>query len=71
MLSGKELDLFGTEEKYAMSREDIDILHRFRNRTVYTIGTARSVHVYRSEIIRMVTSVREDWLKRVCVEHAY
>ena len=57
LLSGRELDLFGTNEKYTLSREDLDILHRFRNRTVYTIGTARSVQVYRTEIIRMVTSV--------------
>lgn len=57
MMIGRELDLFETEEKYVLSKEDIDVLHRFRNRTVFTIGTARSVHVYRSEIVRMVTSV--------------
>lgn len=56
-LLGRELDLFGTEEKYALSREDVDVLHRFRNRTVFTIGTARSVQVYRTEIVRMVLSV--------------
>ena len=54
---GRELDLFGTEEKYVMTKEDVDILRRFQNRTVFTIGTARSVHVYRHEIVKMVCSV--------------
>lgn len=56
-LLGKELDLYGTTEKYVLAKEDVDILRRFQNRTVFTIGTARSVHVYRSEIVRMVCSV--------------
>lgn len=69
MLLGKEIDLFGTEEsRYVLTREDVDVLHRFRNRTVFTIGTARSVQVYRSEIVRMVTSVSPDLLLEVIFE---
>lgn len=56
-LLGKELDLYGATEKYALTKGDVDILRRFQNRTVYTIGTARSVQVYRTEIVRMVCSV--------------
>lgn len=57
-LLGRELELFGTSEKYVMTKEDVDILKRFQNRTVFTIGTAQSVRVYRDEIVRMVCSVR-------------
>ena len=57
-LLDREIETFTPGESYVLRKEDIDVLKRFQNRTVYTIGTQRSVHVYREQIIGMVCSVR-------------
>ena len=54
---GIPLDLHQTEEPYRLTKDDLDILRIFKNRTVYTIGTAQSVATYRNELVNLCFSV--------------
>ena len=47
------LPLHQQNEAYRLTREDIEILRLFKNRTVYTIGTANSVETYRMEMVNL------------------
>lgn len=51
------LDLHGTDEVYRLTKADLDVLRMFKNRTVYTIGTAQSVGKYRLELVNLCFSV--------------
>lgn len=42
-LEGKSIDCFAEGEVFVLGKTEVDVLRRFRNRTVFTIGTARSV----------------------------
>lgn len=55
---GKPLTLQGTDEMYYMTQDDLDILRVFRDRTVFTIGTAQSIWIYRTELVNLVCDVR-------------
>ena len=51
------ISLHETGELYYISKEDVEILYHFRDSTVFTIGTAQTVPLYRAEIVNMVCSV--------------
>lgn len=53
-LLGSSMELCESEEKYLLSKEDVEILRWFKDQTVFTIGTAQTVLVYRREIVRMM-----------------
>lgn len=53
-LLGSPMELCETDEKYHLSKEDVEILRWFKDQTVFTIGTAQTVMVYRKEIVRMM-----------------
>ena len=55
---GAALDLHDTDEKYYVTKEDVQLLRIFESRTVWTIGTAQSVGTYRVQIINMAYTVR-------------
>ena len=56
-LIGMPLKLHNDEGYYRITKEDVEIIRRFKDRTVFTIGTAHSVLIYRREVVQMVASV--------------
>ena len=50
---GMQLDLAQTDDVYTLNKDDVETLRRFMDRTVFTIGTAQTVWIYRHEMIRM------------------
>ena len=63
-LLGTPMDLHESDEKYLITKEDVEILRWFKDQTVFTIGTAQTVHVYRGEVVSLmmlsVSSVSRD-----------
>lgn len=53
-LLGKYRKLHDSAEPYLVVQEDIDLLHQFKDKTVYSIGTAQMVHIYRHQVCQMV-----------------
>lgn len=51
---GMPMELCETDEKYLITKEDLEILRWFKDQTVFTIGTAQTVHLYRDEISGML-----------------
>ena len=49
--------LHDTSEIYYLGKEDLEILYSFRDKTVFTIGTAQTVPLYRAQIVSMVCDV--------------
>lgn len=54
---GVALDLHDTDEVYRISEEDVEVLRMFRDRTVFTIGTAKTVGTYRREMVNLCLGV--------------
>ena len=48
------MELHESDETYHISKEDLEILRIFKDQTVFTIGTAQTVHIYRSECVNML-----------------
>ena len=51
---GSPMELCETDEKYLITKEDVEILRWFKDQTVFTIGTAQTVSIYRHEITSMM-----------------
>ncbi|KAK3670097.1 hypothetical protein LTR78_010037 [Recurvomyces mirabilis] len=47
------LKLHDTDEVYVCTARDLDRLRRFHERTVLTIGTAQTIHIYRDSITQL------------------
>lgn len=45
------------EAKYVLNSTDLEMLAKFQTRTVYTIGTAQTCHLYKDVLNRLVFSV--------------
>jgi hypothetical protein len=50
---GYRLALHETDEVYVCTERDLERLRRFHDRTVLTIGTAQTVHIYRDSILML------------------
>ncbi|TKA27737.1 hypothetical protein B0A50_04838 [Salinomyces thailandicus] len=50
---GKPLALHETDETYIITADDLGRFERFQNRTVYTLGTAQTVEVYRQAVVKL------------------
>ncbi len=61
------LSLHLTDEVYRVTKGDLDIVRMFRNRTVYTIGTAQSVAMYKEHLVNLCFSVRTIAYDKPCV----
>ena len=67
---GMPMELHDTDEKYLITKEDVELLRWFKDQTVFTIGTAQTVHIYRHEIVGMLLlsvsySSRINWSRSV------
>jgi hypothetical protein len=51
---GMPMELHESDEKYLITQEDVEVLRWFKDQTVFTIGTAQTVPIYRHEIISMI-----------------
>ncbi|EMC91129.1 hypothetical protein BAUCODRAFT_134803 [Baudoinia panamericana UAMH 10762] len=47
------LALHETDEVYRLTEQDLDRLQRFQDRTVLTVGTAQTTHIYRDVILKL------------------
>lgn len=56
-LMDSPLGLHSTRERYYLTRQDLEVLRMFYNRTVFTIGTAQSVETYQREIVGLMFNV--------------
>jgi hypothetical protein len=54
ILLGQKRKLHDTDEVYTITQDDMDWLHYFKDKTVFTIGTAQSVYLYRHLVTDML-----------------
>ncbi|TKA67347.1 hypothetical protein B0A55_10079 [Friedmanniomyces simplex] len=47
------LTLHETDDTYRITESDLDRLRRFQDRTVLTIGTAQTIHIFRDSVLKL------------------
>ncbi|KAK1035864.1 hypothetical protein LTR33_016424, partial [Friedmanniomyces endolithicus] len=57
------LALHETDEVYRISESDLDRLCRFQDRTVLTIGTAQTVHIFRDCVLKL--GIEHDYVTHI------
>ncbi|KAK3700108.1 hypothetical protein LTR37_016111 [Vermiconidia calcicola] len=55
---GMPLELHDIDEPYYVTEADVEAMRNFRDKTVWTIGTAQTVRFYRNEMMKMIDTVR-------------
>ncbi|KAK3718917.1 hypothetical protein LTR37_004833 [Vermiconidia calcicola] len=54
---GMPLELHDIGEPYYVTEDDVEAMRNFRDKTVWTIGTAQTVRFYRQEMMNMISTI--------------